>query len=155
MAPKQFNYISPRLVVIQEGSNILHKVSFLSKAPYLSIILSFSIKIMLTTEEHRTMVTSFCVHTQDRSFWIFPQRNNFPHLTIILALQIDISIHQLINVFLKITLHLSHTYQCIKQIMMCAMIRDSQKDKGTGPNLSLQPFVGGFIVFNDYSILIS
>lgn len=98
MAPKQWNYTSSRLYTILEDSSMLHE-PFLSKAPCLSIILSFKIKRMLPTEEHRTTLISFCVQTQGRTLWVSPQGNNFPHLTTILALQVDISTYQLTNFF--------------------------------------------------------
>lgn len=56
MTLKQWNYTTCRLCVILEGSNMLHKVCFLSKVLCLSIILSFRISIMLSVEEHRTVV---------------------------------------------------------------------------------------------------
>jgi len=90
MTLKQCNYTTCRLCVILEGSNMLHEVCFLSKVLYLSIILSFRISITLSVEEHRTVVViSFYVQTQRRLCWNSPWGNNFPHWTIISALQVD------------------------------------------------------------------
>lgn len=57
--------------VILAGSNMLHEFFFLYKAPFLSITLSFRIKRMMSIEEHRTMVMSFCVQTQGVSCQIY------------------------------------------------------------------------------------
>lgn len=72
MVPKECNYTSSRLHIILEDSNMLHELFFVSKAPCLSIILSFRIKRMLSIEEHRTMLINFCVQTQGISLQISP-----------------------------------------------------------------------------------
>lgn len=62
-------YGSQKSVAIQvlgyilEDFNMLHELFFVSKAPCLSIILSFRIKRMLSIEEYRTMLINFCVQT--------------------------------------------------------------------------------------------
>lgn len=98
MAPKQCNYTSSRLPIISEDSNRLHELFFfpLSKVPCLSAILPLRTLRVLSIEEYRIMMISFCVQTQGRSLQISPQRYNFPHLTTMLPLQVGISTYQLI-----------------------------------------------------------
>lgn len=98
MAPKQCNYTSSRLPIISEDSNMLHELFFfpLSKVPCLSAILPLRTLRVLSIEEYRIMMISFCVQTQGRSLQISPQRYNFPHLTTMLPLQVGISTYQLI-----------------------------------------------------------
>lgn len=135
MAPKQCNYTCSRLYIILEDSNMLRELFFVSKAPCLSIILSFRIKRMLSVVEHRTMLINFCVQTQSRSLQISPQGSNFLHLTTILALQVDVSIYQLMIFFPpnhSLFILLIPT-RPIKQIRMLAMISHSQKGGTTIP----------------------
>lgn len=132
MAPKQRT--SSRLYIILEDSNMLHELFFLSKASCLSIILSFRIKRMLSIEEHRTRISSFCVQTQGRSLHISPQGST-SHITTILALQVDISLYQLMIFFSQnhSLLILLIPIRAIKQIMMQAIISHSLKGSTTVP----------------------
>lgn len=96
------------------------------------------------------MVISFCVQTQGRSLQISPERSNF-HLITILALQVDISIYQLmISPFPKsFTFHPSLTLPGQLNRSWCR--QRSAIFRRIGPLLQCasQPFVRGFAVFSD------